>query len=350
MSVSGRTGEIYYTDEELIKAKQNNNALKYALSRGYHLQKIGNEYHLKEHDSMVFTLDGKWHWNSKDLHGHALDFIQAYENCDYKEAICLLAGTLNMPAPVGPVKDIPLAPAEKKEFVLPERADNFKIIFAYLIKERGIDEGLVKHLVVERKLYQSKAYNNVVMVGFDDHNTARYASLRSTNSYKKIFKIDVPGSDKSYPFIIDSKTSSNTVRVFESPIEAMSYWTLCKETGSSFTQDYMISKGGSATFVPLDRFLNDHPEVKNIILCLNNDSKEFGHIINAGLNATENLSKRYQDKYNIGTHIPHLNDWNDVLKNYRHNLESKMSELTAKMQGLDRAKAIFKPRKMSMER
>jgi len=346
MSVSRRTGDVYYTDEEKEKALQNTNALKYALSHGYQLMKSGNEYRLKEHDSMVFELNGKWHWNSRGLHGDALDLLQHYGGYTYQEAICELAGTLNDPQHSRPVTDVTLPePTEKKEFVLPERADNFKIIFAYLIKERGIDEGLVKHLVVEQKLYQSKAYNNVVMIGFDDHNTARYASLRSTNSYKKIFKIDVSGSDKSYPFVIEGKAGSDTVCVFESPIEVMSYWSLCKETQSSRIHDNLLSLGGAGVLQGLDRFLSDHPNIKNIVSGLNNDSELFGHEINAGRNGTQKIIDNYGERYNVITHRPHLNDWNDVLKNYRQNLQPKMQDLT---RSAEKVTQITKPLK-SME-
>ena len=347
MSVSRKSGEIYYTDEELQMAMQNNNALKYALSRGYTLIKTGNEYRLKEHDSMVFTLDGKWHWNSRGLHGRALDFIQSYENYGYKEAVCLLAGTLDKPAPLTPVIDIPLPVPEKKEFILPKRADNYKILFAYLIKERGIDAGLVKRLVHEKKLYQSKAYNNVVMVGYDAKGIARYASMRSTNSYTKTFKIDVTGSDKSYPFVIDGSKGSNTVCVFESPIEAMSYWSLCRETESPRIDTQMISLGGAGVQLALDRFLKDNPQIKNIVIGLNNDSKEFGHSINVGRNGTEKIIQKYQEQYSITTHQPHLNDWNDVLKNYRKNLEpmkkyidrpkQKISQITKSKKSIEMA-------------
>ena len=45
MSVSRKDGKtIYYTDDERKAAEQNNNALQYALSRGYHLIKFGTEY------------------------------------------------------------------------------------------------------------------------------------------------------------------------------------------------------------------------------------------------------------------------------------------------------------------
>jgi hypothetical protein len=346
MSVS-KSGTLYYTEEELQKAKENNNALQYALSRGYDLVREGNEYHLKEHDSMVFEMNGKWHWNSQDLHGHALDFIQQYEGKDIKEAVCILSGTINQ-TPVGPIHNTVISPAEKKEFVLPERADNFKNIFAYLIKERGIDEGLMKNLVNQNKIFQSKAYNNLVMVGFDSDNIARYASQRSTNSYTKVFKRDVAGSDKSYPFVIGGKEYSDTVCVFESPIEAMSYWTLCKETGSNRINCHMLSLGGAGVLLALDRFLPDHPQIKNIVVGLNNDSKEFGHTINAGENGTKKIVEKYGEKYHVTLHQPHLNDWNDVLKNYRYNhLEEKMKQLR---QNEVKARTVVKSRSATMER
>ena len=328
MSVSRMTGKTYYTDEEKERALQNNNALQYALSRGYHLVKCGSEYHLKEHDSMVFKLDGRWYWNSQGLHGRALDFIQGYENRTYQEAVCILAGTIDRPAPVGPVMTAKLPPAdEKREFILPEKADSFKNIFAYLIKERGVDGDLVRRLVRENKIYQSRNHNNLVMVGYDSEGKARYASLRSTNSYTKAFKIDAAGSDKSYPFVIEGNSGTHTVCVFESPIEAMSYWTLCKITGSSRIDSHMISLGGAAARQALDRFLREHKQISSIVLGLNNDKKEFGHKIDAGRNGIKKLLKAYGKDYHITVHQPYMDDWNDVLKNYRRNLEGKLPKI-----------------------
>lgn len=410
MSVS-RNGEIYYTEDEMEKAAQNKNALKYALSRGYHLIKSGSEYRLKEHDSMVFELNGKWHWNSRGLHGDALDFIQAYENYSFKEAVCLLAGTLNDAPPVSSHVDVPIPTAEdKKEFILPERADNFKILFAYLIKERCLDPDLVKDFVNKRKIYQGVTYskieivgydkdgharydikeryknefknvsfekvpvnngqknqpladrsclpvpyveelkkngiirpfNNLVMVGYDQEGFAHYASQRSMSSFGEPFKVDVTGSDKSYSFLIEGKPNSDTVCVFESPVECMSYWSLCKETGSQRINDYLLSQGGAGSLQGLDRFLSDHPNIKNIVSGLNNDSEQFGHEINAGWNGTQKIVETYGEKYNVTVHRPHLNDWNDVLKNYRHNLKPKMHSIDRQAIKVNQ---ISKPRK-----
>ena len=390
MSVSRKTGEIYYTDEELQTALRNNNALEYALSRGYELVNCGSEFHMKEHDSMVFKRDGRWYWNSQSLHGRALDFIQGYENKSYREAVCILAGTIGRSAPAGP--PVPLPPEEKAEFILPERSRQCRNLFAYLEKERGIDPELVKQLVGQRKIYQGivydrlkivgygkssearydvkekfrkemagvsriryevsslagelpsrtadclaeetvrrlledgkvHAYQNLVMVGYDSGGVPRYASMRSMNSQGKAVKVDVPGSDKSYPFVLEGANDSTTVCVFESPIEAMSYRTLCKITGSGRLSCPMISDGGAASTLALDRYLKDHPEIHNIVVGLNNDTEEFGHTINAGRNGAEKIQKLYGESYAVSRHCPFLDDWNDVLKNYRRNLEGKL--------------------------
>ena len=407
MSVSRKTGEIYYTDEELQTALQNNNALQYAMSRGYHLVRAGNEYHMADHDSMVFKQNGKWYWNSQNLHGGALDFIQAYENKGYKEAVCILAGTIGRPAPVGPPRNLPdLSSEEKAEFILPERSHNFKNLFAYLIKQRGIDSDLVKNLVEKSKIYQGitynklmivgyskdgtarynvkkkfkeeftnvprlreqvsngisdspfhaaeclssdkvqklletgriRAYQNLVMLGYDSDGIPHYASMRSMNSSGRAVKVDVTSSDKSYPFVLEGMPGSETVCVFESPIEAMSYWSLCKVTDSQRIFCSMISQGGAAATLALDRYLKTHPEIHRIIIGLNNDSTEFGHDINAGRNGAEKIQEVYGKSYIVTQHCPHLNDWNDVLKNYRHTLEGKIPEVRKPERHLDFSK------------
>ncbi|WP_052335673.1 toprim domain-containing protein [Faecalispora jeddahensis] len=395
MSVS-RSGELYYTEEEKEAALNNNNALQYALSRGYHLVRSGNEFHLKEHDSMVFKADGRWYWNSQSLKGRALDFIQHYENREYKEAICILAGTINQSAPIGPVKHVEIPDVEKKEMILPERAAKYNSLFFYLCNFRGIDELLVKQMVAERKVYQAITYNKIViagydkdgrarykvkekfkdellnipsettslsidgksdspifqekcltidsiqqlikkkkifkfnvvcMVGYDENGKAKYASIRSMNTKEgsKSLKVDVEGSDKSYPFQIDGSPDSNTVCVLESPIEGMSYWSMCHETKSDRQDCYMIGLGGASVLQALDRFLKDHPQIDTIVSGLNNDDEQSGHKINAGLNGTNRIIEKYSKLYTVNVHKPHLNDWNNVLTNYRKHLRSKMA-------------------------
>ena len=95
----------------------------------------------------------------------------------------------------------------------------------------------------------------------------------------------------------------------------------------------MISLGGSAATLALDRYLKGHPGIRRIVVGLNNDTAEFGHTINAGRNGAEKIQKLYGKSYLVFRHCPHLDDWNDVLKDYRKNLEGKL-------QGIGRAEPV----------
>lgn len=83
-----KTGKTYCTQAQLLAARECS-ALEYARQAGYELVKNSSTtYRLKEHDSMVFTSDGRWHWNSRDLHGRALEFIMYYENRSLLSVTC----------------------------------------------------------------------------------------------------------------------------------------------------------------------------------------------------------------------------------------------------------------------
>ena len=86
----------------------------------------------------------------------------------------------------------------------------------------------------------------------------------------------------------------------------------------------MISLGGAASTLALERYLKDHPEIHGIVVGLNNETEEFGHTINAGRNGAEKIQKLYGESYAVSRHCPFLDDWNDVLKNYRRNLEGNL--------------------------
>lgn len=321
-----KNGKAYYDKNvDLPLALANNNALEYALNQGYELQRKGSYFNLKEHDSLVFSPDGKWHWNSQGIKGgDAISFIQNYEGREYKDAILILAGSTGY-APSPMIKQqIDNFPKEKLPLAIPERAKNNDIIFAYLIKTRAISPKLVSKLVSERKIYQSEKYNNLVMMGFDKENNPKYIAMRSTNTaLLKPFKADATGSDKSYPFEI--RGNNDTVCVFESPIEVMSYYSLCECTDSDKIHCNMISLGGTAD-VALDRYLSENSHIKNIVICLNNDEN---HKINAGLNGTKNIQDKYSKTHNVSVHKPHLNDWNDVLKNFKaKQLDRKMPAIS----------------------
>lgn len=309
-----KDGNLYYSEEELTRALENNNALEYALSHGYDLIRKGNSYTMKEHDSMVFKPDGKWFWNSQGFSGHALDFIQRYEGRSLVEAVLSLAGADSIITTTVRDKVAQASVQPRLPLKLPEPSKDNNAVINYLVKQRCIDNDVVFKLINEGKIYQSKAYNNLVMIGHDENEQPKYVAVRSTGETK--FRIDVKGSDKSYPFIINGSSDTKTVCILESPIEVMSYYSLCRMMGSDNFNADMIASGGATAKVAIARYLKNNPHIENIVVGLNNDET---HKINAGKNGTTQLFQLYSDKYNMSVHAPHLNDWNDVLVSLSQN-------------------------------
>jgi len=96
-------------------------------------------------------------------------------------------------------------------------------------------------------LYQSATWHNCCFVGRDEHGKAKFAALRGTLGD---FKRDADGSDKRFGFCLPPvNPQSNTVYVFESPIDLLSFDTLRKlgHIEEKDAQDgWRLSLGGTA--------------------------------------------------------------------------------------------------------
>jgi hypothetical protein len=60
----------FYTAEEYAAAKETNIAA-FLMSIGYELTRSGHCYKGKLHNSLAIRDDGRWYWNSRDLHGYS---------------------------------------------------------------------------------------------------------------------------------------------------------------------------------------------------------------------------------------------------------------------------------------
>lgn len=309
MSVS-KNGKHYYTEEEKQSALENNNALAYARARGYSLKQTGNgRWQHRDHDSMVFKEDGSWFWNSQGISGGALTFMTAFEGMTFTDAVLTLANP-NLAENMQQIRETTSKTTKpRKPFALPPKATDNTIVVNYLINQRCIDPELVQQLLKSGQIYQSDK-DRLIMVGFDNTGTARYASERST--YGEPIKKDVQGSQKKYSFLIHGGTTTDTVVVVESPIEAMSYRTLAKTFCSPAIQHDILSLGGANITIGLEQYLQEHPQIRNIVVALNNDSTEHGHQINAGAIGIERIFQKFSGDYHISAHKPTLNDWNDT--------------------------------------
>ena len=296
----------YVTPEQIQQAKQMD-LLTYLQSyEPDQLVKLsGNTYCTREHDSLKIS-NGKWNWFSRGIGGKtALDYLIKVQDYPFTEAVEAIIGRAAIRPPVYHASK----PKPKKEFALPKLSSSPYRVLNYL-RGRGIDPQIIDHCFLHGLVYETQQYHNAVFVGYDKTGKARYAALRGTMGD---FKGEVDGSDKHYSFLLADHPDAESVHLFESAIDALSYATLLKMTGRDWQQIPLLSLAGvykmkRENVVPmaLEQFLSDHPNAKTLLLHLDND--EVGRSAAAGI--TEALGDRYQV---IDSPAPTGKDVNDYL-------------------------------------
>lgn len=321
-------GGAYFTEEQYRYARDQANALDYAMRRGYQLKKDGGCYRMREHDSMVFLPDGRWFWNSRGVKGRAIEFVMNYENKTLPEAVLALCGKDGQT--YRDISQANIAPPEKKPFELPPKADNCRRLYGYLCGTRKLDRDIVTELIRRGDLYESaRTYNNkvtgrtgiahnAVFVGRDAKGVAHSAFQRGLSSFEggTAFKRDVPGSDPSASFCIHGRTGVDTVIVFEAAIDAASHASIYKIAGLDYKDCDRIALGGTEKIVGLSAYLETHAKIINVNLALDEDM--------GGNIAVERIEALLADRdYNVSRlHQQGGKDWNDYLKLWHRTLSS----------------------------
>lgn len=282
-----------------------------------------NEYTTKTHDSLRMS-NGLWNWCSRGFGGkNAIDFIQKTKNMDFNDAANYLIEQMNMQTPIFVKQE---QKSKEKHLILPEKNITSARVTSYL-KSRGIDEEIIKKCIEKHLIYEEKFYHNVVFVGYDELGNAKYAGCRATNESK--FKADATGSDKMYSFRLESEEKTDKLFIFEGAIDLLSYATLFKLYGQKYEDKTLISLAGvyqpssniedSKVPISIQNYLQKHPEITTIYLCLDNDE--------AGRNASKALQIVLPKKYEIIDRPPRkYKDYNEYLCNLLSNCKSKLNK------------------------
>lgn len=303
----------HFTDEE-IKNANRVDILELAESYGYTPEKSGRKaVHLKHSGGLyVFPETNRFfQWTGSDAEkkGGAVDFVMREENLSFGEAVGKLIGKEYV---IQRKERKPYQQEPKGPLVLPEKADNFKQAYWYLVSVRGIEPEIVSHFMNEKMIYQDAKYRNCVFVGYDSSGEPKYCSKRATWAQSKIQRLDAENSDKSYPWVHVGK--SDLLIVNEAPIDVMSHATLAKVYfGQDWKQDHRLSLGCLWNGA-LDRYLKEHPEVRRLVFAVDNDylaRNKDGVLTNWGQLAAQKWVKEYAARgYECAVHVPHLNDFN----------------------------------------
>jgi hypothetical protein len=266
-----RQGHV--TREQIDKAKEMD-LLTYlqAYEPGELVRINANVFTTRAHDSLKIS-NGKWCWWSRGVGGKsALDYLIKVRGMDFVEAVQHLCGCEGY-APSPPVYTA--KPPVKPPFVLPKPYVNNERVLRYLTG-RGIKPEILEYCVKTGRLYEDERHN-CVFVGFDGSGKAEYAMLRSS-SPASVFLREADGSDKRYAFALPFNQGLDTVYLFESAIDLLSFASLRKDEWRQF--NYLSLSGVyrprqtlSETPLPaaLAQHLHDHPEIHHIALCLDND-------------------------------------------------------------------------------
>lgn len=325
--------KAHYTQQQREAAMRNNHALHYAQEHGYNLVREGQCYRLKEHDSMVFTRDGYWHWNSRCVHGRAVEFIAYYELNNAPDslvqAILILAG--ETPGRIPETQHIPQSqtpPAQKRlgEFQCPKRSPDSRRLTAYLCQTRGISIRIVQEMLGQKVLYESvsetgngNTVHNACFVSYGPDRQPCSAFLRGLNSFGKSFKMEVEGGDKRWGWLLRGK-DAESVYVFEACIDAASYATLLLMEGEQpfYRRDFLAL--GGLSMEPLRNYLHKNRKVKQVYLLLDADA--------AGQEAVKRFQPVLEEKgYLVTVCQPSWGkDWNDTLVHYRCTLPQVLKQ------------------------
>ena len=300
----------YIPPEVVAKAKEMD-LLTYL--RNYEPQELvhvgGSTYCTREHDSLKIS-NGMWCWFSRGIGGRtALDYLIKVKELPFTEAVERLVGRAAIQPPV-----FEPAPKEKKPKVLllPQASRCAAHAVSYLTG-RGIDSDLIDFCIRTGRLYESSGrYHNVVFIGHDSDGKARYANLRGIGSD---FKGECNGSDKRFSFNIPAE-NSGILHLFESAIDLLSFATIRKMNGINWKKDHLLSLAGvyqlkketeqSSVPLALTQYLSDHPEIKTIVLRLDNDY--------AGRMAAKALMTGLPKEYTVSARFPLKGkDYNDYL-------------------------------------
>lgn len=336
-----------YYNNETIEAVKSISALQYMLdNEPFNLVKKGHTYFLKQHDSLYFS-NGKWRWSSQGLGGNsALSYLQAVQDMKFTEAMALLCDLYhissrdnirNYEKVIEANKErnqdinIKLGEVSDKEFVLPPAAPNSRRIYAYL-KKRGISDDVIRYCLKNRLIYQEAEHGNCVFVGYDTEGQARYAGLRSTGYVS--FKGDAAGSNKKYSFRLTC-AESETVHVFEAPIDLLSYATYMQLNGYDFRDTNLLALSGVA--VPAKNGEGKIPDAIETLLENNTLTKFVLHLDNdatgkaAALALGKMLSDRGYSVVNAPVPEEYGKDVNDYLISYIERTKTKAKEPEKRM-------------------
>ena len=283
------------------------------------VRKSRDEYCTKSHSSLRITPSKNlFHWCSQSKGGRgALDYLLTVEGMSFRSAVMLL-NEMEL-IPFQQVRAATVESSRTHDFTLPRPDKNAQAATAYLM-HRGISPKVLRYCLNEGILYQTTRgnYRNCVFVGKDEGGVPRSAFQRGCQG---TYRGDVTGSQKKYGFLMQAENPDcDTVELYEAPIDAMSGATLRQYTDIGKWRSVHYLALGGLNHLPIDYFLQQHPLVKNVVLCFDRDEP--------GLRFADTVAQRLAERgCNVEKRLPAVGkDYNESLIWYKSKIEKQRGE------------------------
>lgn len=128
---------IHYTQEQKDRARTTD-IVDLLERQGERLKRSGKEYQWRDGSEKVTIRGNLWYHQYEEVGGDAIDFVRKFYNKNYPEAMEYLlngyGGTLTAAPPIE---------QKEKAFSLPEKNDNMRRVYAYLLSRRGISRDVI---------------------------------------------------------------------------------------------------------------------------------------------------------------------------------------------------------------
>lgn len=309
------TQRYKYSKEDYYQLT-NADCISVALALGMQIdegkQTTSKATHIKDSGGLYIFPNNNWYRHSDGAKGFPVDLVMDVLGCNRDDALDFIARNV-----VNGVQQQTYTPPfrsnseEKKvEFKVPPHDIKPERVYAYLIKSRGIDKEIVASLIQSKMIAEDSTRHNCLFFGRDENGSIKSCAVRGTNTFKQ-FRGEVAGGDKSYSFAMNGK--GTTLRLFESPIDAMSHATFSKLLGKDWTADARLSTNGCG-YQSVLKYLSNHTEVEKVAISYDND--EAGR--KAAAETKIKLARDFPDrKLSVSIITPHGKDWNEDLQEFR---------------------------------
>lgn len=263
--------------DELIDKARTADLVDYFRTSGYTLKKISGEIYINEIKGLTIKPEtNSWfsHYEQVGRVNNSIDCLTIILDKSFKDAVYELTGqdishthSSSKSDKKSQTKSTSTVKSndetkEKKEMIMPEHAPTQRRVFGYLHSGRHIPNEVIRELVDAKLLYQAECEikgklqekdqifkkTNAVFVHTDDNGNAVGGEIQGLDIAKR-FKGTVGGTGESFfKFVPVKDVKPVRAFVFESAIDLMSFYSMCKDK-SKLRGTMLVSMAGLKNFV-----------------------------------------------------------------------------------------------------